>query len=109
VLVRNPGWNVVPEEPFTTSACHDFSHFVTVQCRCGEQMHMHQTAWERVPETQGIASKWAEIYELRAENERLRAQVAAFEVDWQKRHLGVIEDNERLRAALEKIANTEAK
>ena len=40
------------------------------------------------------------------ENERLRAQVAAFEVDWQKRHLGVIEDNERLRAALEKIANT---
>jgi len=47
--------------------------------------------------------------ELRAEVVRLRAQVAAFEVDWQKRHLGVIEDNERLRAALEKIANTEAK
>jgi len=35
-----------------------------------------------------------------AENERLRAQVAAFEEDWQKRHLGVIEDNERLRAVL---------
>lgn len=56
-LVRNPGWNVVPEEPFTQSACHDFSHFVTVQCACGEQMHMHQTAWEQVPATVGIASK----------------------------------------------------
>ena len=40
---------------------------------------------------------------LAAENERLRAQVAAFEDDWQKRHLGVIEDNDRLRAAAQAV------
>jgi len=56
-LVKNPEWTGKTPQHFTESLCHDHSHFVTVQCRCGEQMHMHQTAWERVPETQGIASK----------------------------------------------------
>src|SRR5262252_11111512 len=41
--------------------------------------------------------------DLATENERLRAQVAAFEDDWQKRHLGVIEDNDRLRAAAQAV------
>ena len=29
------------------SDCHDRSHFVTVECGCGEQMHMHETQWRK--------------------------------------------------------------
>lgn len=56
-LVPNPEWvNRVPQH-FTESLCHDHSHFVTIECSCGEQMHMHQTQWERAPAWQGIASR----------------------------------------------------
>lgn len=57
-LVGNPDWNnvAVPAQPFTQSGCHDGSHFVTVQCRCGEQMHMHESATRHVPADVGVAS-----------------------------------------------------
>lgn len=58
-LVSNPEWshNKPPEQPFTESGCCDHSHFITVQCRCGEQMHMHESATRKVPLGHGIASR----------------------------------------------------
>lgn len=44
-LIENPAWAGIEAQPLAGSACHDHSHFVTVQCHCGEQMHMHQTQW----------------------------------------------------------------
>jgi len=51
-LVDNPAWagHTPPAEPLTESACHDRSHFITVQCACGEYMHIHETMLESVPE-----------------------------------------------------------
>lgn len=44
-LVPNLDWRdrTPPPEPFSESACCDRSHFVTIACRCGEQMHMHES------------------------------------------------------------------
>ena len=46
LLVDNPDWagRSPPDQPLTQSACHDRSHFITVQCACGAQMHMHESA-----------------------------------------------------------------
>jgi ribosomal protein S27E len=57
-LGPNPQWADAkpPEQPFTESACCDHSHFITVECRCGEQMHMHESATRKVPRRQGVAS-----------------------------------------------------
>jgi bacterioferritin-associated ferredoxin len=58
-LVANPDWAglSIPTTPFPASACHDLSHFITVQCRCGERMHMHESAVKDVPSDVGIASR----------------------------------------------------
>lgn len=45
--IPNPAFDGLQPQRFTVSDCHDHSHFVTVQCACGEQMHMHQTQWAR--------------------------------------------------------------
>lgn len=45
--VENPGWAGVEPRRLTGSECHDRSHFVTVECSCGEQMHMHETQWQK--------------------------------------------------------------
>jgi hypothetical protein len=55
-LVPNPAWAGVEPVQLTGSECHDRSHFVTVQCACGEQMHMHQTQWQHAGD-QAIGSR----------------------------------------------------
>src|SRR5215469_12306262 len=78
---------VVPGRPRARACQSDISAVMTDKIdelicpHCGKPMH----------DTQHIDQ---------AEIERLRAQIAGFETDWQARHRGVIEDNERLRAAL---------
>lgn len=59
LLVANPAWAGLqpPAEPMRESACCDHSYLVTVQCRCGEQMHMHQSSWQRAMPHEGIASR----------------------------------------------------
>jgi hypothetical protein len=54
--VANPNWAGRQPTPLAGSECHDGTHFVTVQCSCGEQMHMHQSQWN-VAQGQGIASR----------------------------------------------------
>lgn len=56
-LVANPGWAGQKPQHLERSACHDQSHFVTVQCRCGEQMHMHESAVKDLLPTQGVMSR----------------------------------------------------
>jgi hypothetical protein len=58
-LIENPDWagKQPPDEPFTESACHDHSHFVTIRCGCGAQSHVHETAWRKAPKDHGIASR----------------------------------------------------
>jgi ribosomal protein S27E len=44
-LVDNPAWvgKPKPAAPFPESDWHDRSHFVTIECSCGEAMHMHES------------------------------------------------------------------
>jgi hypothetical protein len=59
-LVSNPDWaGRDPSQegfPLSESACHDRSHFVEIVCRCGGQMHFHESAIRQVPINQGIMS-----------------------------------------------------
>jgi hypothetical protein len=56
-LVSNPGWAGQVPQRLKQSGCHDHSHFLTIQCRCGEQMHMRESAVKDVPSVVGIASR----------------------------------------------------
>lgn len=56
-LVRNPLWAGQKPQRLERSDCHDGSHFLTVQCRCGEQMHMHESAVKNVSPYEGVASQ----------------------------------------------------
>jgi hypothetical protein len=43
-LVDNPAWaGKTPGDGTLEPACHDKSHFVTIACTCGEQMHIHES------------------------------------------------------------------
>ena len=46
-VVDNPAWAGRQPARLTESGCHDRSHLVTLQCACGEQMHLHETQWQR--------------------------------------------------------------
>jgi len=58
MLVDNPLYlgKEPPAQPMTESACHDRSHFLTVQCQCGEQMHLHESQWRGAPPGVAIAT-----------------------------------------------------
>jgi len=42
-LVRNAGWERRQPGALQESDCHDHSHFLTIECDCGETMHIHET------------------------------------------------------------------
>jgi hypothetical protein len=57
-LVDNPAWaGKRPEAPLERSDCHDNSHFLTVQCQCGDYLHMHETQLAAVPAGTGMVSR----------------------------------------------------
>ncbi len=54
-LVPNPAWaGKSPGDGTYEPDCHDRSHFVTVGCRCGEYLHVHET------QIAGV-SRWSEM------------------------------------------------
>lgn len=55
-MVENPAWAGIEPQALSGSACHDHSHFLTVQCHCGEQMHMHESKTRDLPRHVGVAS-----------------------------------------------------
>ena len=55
-LVENPAWAGRAPQALAGSECHDHSHFVTIQCSCGEQMHMHETQTRSLPKHLGVGS-----------------------------------------------------
>ena len=57
VLVDNPAWAGVKPSGLTESSCCDRSHCLTVECGCGEQMHMHESKTKQVPRGSGVASR----------------------------------------------------
>lgn len=51
-------WTLVPNPAHKpagnpTPACHDRSRFMTIQCRCGNAMHVHETQLAR-PTADGL-------------------------------------------------------
>jgi len=65
-LVANPAWagHEPPAEPLSESACHDRSHFITIQCECGEQMHFHESMLEHVPAEHDLGSRCRHCHKL---------------------------------------------
>lgn len=55
-VIRNPAWDGMTPQGLAESDCHDRSHFIQLRCRCGADMHIHETAVKRVPRTDGTAS-----------------------------------------------------
>lgn len=43
-IVENPSYDGMIPKKLGKSLCHDGSPFLTVECPCGEQMHMHESA-----------------------------------------------------------------
>lgn len=57
-LVENPAWTDKMPQRLERSACHDGSHFLGVRCStCGDELHYHESAVERVPPDKGMASR----------------------------------------------------
>jgi len=52
VLSPNPA---VPPGTHPAPACHDGSRFLTIQCRCGFFLHVHETQLEHVPDGAEVA------------------------------------------------------
>jgi len=50
-LIPNPAWEGKLSRPLGRIAtCHDGTAFLTVQCQCGGQMHLHYSQVEPLPE-----------------------------------------------------------
>lgn len=48
VLIPNPAY--AGRKPrIMEAACHDRTPFITIECQCGEQMHLHESQTARVP------------------------------------------------------------
>lgn len=56
-LIPNPEWKDQSPRPLGPATCHDGSPFITVECTCGEHMHMHETQTAAVPDNLGVASR----------------------------------------------------
>lgn len=56
-LIDNPAWTDRNVPRALKPACHDGSPFLTVECSCGNQMHLHESYTARVSRHLGIASQ----------------------------------------------------
>jgi hypothetical protein len=54
-LVENPAYAGKTPTPMTAT-CHDGTPFLTVQCACGEPMHLHESQIEPLPPEAEIAT-----------------------------------------------------
>lgn len=54
--VPNPAWEGIEPQRFTQSECHDRSHFVTIECTCGYQGHLHESSISTLPDSPRVGT-----------------------------------------------------
>jgi len=56
LLVPNPGY--AGKTPRSLEAvCHDGTPFVTIRCRCGYELHQHESRTAKIPDDAVVASR----------------------------------------------------
>jgi len=54
--LENPAYAGKPAQKLTAD-CHDHSPFITIQCSCGFDNHIHESSIIEVPPDRGIGSR----------------------------------------------------
>lgn len=58
VLRPNPAYTGAPR--ILEALCHDKSPFITISCRCGGQLHQHESQTAAIPDDTEVASNCPE-------------------------------------------------